>query len=67
MPVGIRTERAWLSNEPGIRSALPGRSLVSSPAAAILLISSDLPEMITLADRIVVIHEYAIRGAVAAA
>ena len=32
---------------------------------AILLISSDLPEMITLADRIVVMRDYAVRGEVA--
>jgi ribose transport system ATP-binding protein len=32
---------------------------------AILLITSDLPEMVTLADRIVVMHHYRITGEVA--
>ena len=68
MPVGLRTERAWLSaNEPGIRVSSPGQIAGQrSPAATILLISSDPPEMITLADHIVVMYEHAVRGAVAA-
>ena len=35
---------------------------LSDGGTAILLITSDMPEMITLADRIVVMNDYRIRG-----
>ena len=38
---------------------------LSATGTAILLITSDMPEMITLADRIVVMNDYRIRGELA--